>query len=47
MKKIAVIGCGAYMNTGYGCPYFNPEELASLIEEKTSFKVILGSHNYH
>jgi predicted metal-binding protein len=20
MKKVAVIGCGAYMNSGYGCP---------------------------
>ena len=20
MKKVAVIGCGAYMDTGYGCP---------------------------
>lgn len=30
-----------------GCPYFKPEELASLIEEKTSFKVTLGSHHYH
>jgi len=114
MKKVAVIGCGAYMDSGYGCPgewrclkaaalgegkfeepshvvhflkcqcpgrntvpnlgmaakiselkpdrvylssclvnaqpgcpYFKPEALASLIEEKTSFKVSLGTHNYH
>ena len=114
MRKIAVIGCGAYMDSGYGCPgewrclkaaalgegrftepssviaflkcqcpgrstatnlsmaarlselkpdavhlssclvkaepgcpYFKPEELASLIEEKTSLEVILGSHDYH
>ncbi len=20
MKKVAVVGCGAYMNSGYGCP---------------------------
>ena len=20
MKKVAVIGCGAYMDSGYGCP---------------------------
>ena len=20
MKKVAIIGCGAYMNSGYGCP---------------------------
>jgi predicted metal-binding protein len=114
MRKIAVIGCGAYMDSGYGCPgewrclkaaalgegsfseassvvaflkcqcpgrstvanlgmaarlseleldavhlsscltnsrpgcpYFKPEELASLIEEKTSLEVTLGSHDYH
>jgi predicted metal-binding protein len=20
MKKVAIVGCGAYMNSGYGCP---------------------------
>jgi len=30
-----------------GCPYFTPEELASMIESKTGIKVIVGTHNYH
>ena len=114
MKKVALVGCGAYMDSGYGCPgewrclkaaslgegkfeepshvvhflkcqcpgrntvanlgmaakiselepdvvhlssclvnsipgcpYFKAEELAALIEEKTSFKVTLGTHDYH
>jgi predicted metal-binding protein len=114
MKKVAVIGCGAYMETGYGCPgewrclkaaaqgegkfeapehvvqffkchcpgrntvpnlsvaaklsgikpervylssclvnavpgcpYFEPDELASLIREKTGAEVVLGTHDYH
>jgi predicted metal-binding protein len=30
-----------------GCPYFKPEELAKMIEDKTGIKVILGTHDYH
>ena len=114
MKKVAIVGCGAYMESGYGCPgewrclkaaasgegkfeeassvmafvtcecpgrtvipnlgmaaklseikpeliyfsscmanakpscpYFKPEELANMVEEKTGVKVILGTHDYH
>ena len=114
MKKVAVVGCGAYMNSGYGCPgewrclkaasigegsfdepvsvisfvscecpgrtlvptlgmaaklsqikpdaiyfstcmakaqpgcpYVKVEEMAKLVEEKTSVKVVLGTHDYH
>jgi predicted metal-binding protein len=114
MKKIAVVGCGAYMTSGYGCPgewrclkaaalgegkfeepvtvvsllrcecpgrtvvanlgmaaklseikpdaiyfstclaqskpgcpYFAPEELAKIIENKTGIPVVLGTHDYH
>ncbi|MGD9818886.1 MAG: CGGC domain-containing protein [Desulfomonilaceae bacterium] len=114
MKKVAIVGCGAYMESGYGCPgewrclkaassgegkfdepssvtafvtcecpgrtvipnlgmaaklsemkpeliyfsscmanakppcpYFKPEELANMVEEKIGVKVILGTHDYH
>lgn len=114
MKKVAVVGCGSYMESGYGCPgewrclkaaatgegkfeepssvisfvtckcpgrtviptlgmaaklsemkpdvihfsscmanakppcpYFKPEDLASMVEDKTGIKVILGTHDYH
>ncbi|MDR3556855.1 MAG: CGGC domain-containing protein [Syntrophobacteraceae bacterium] len=114
MKKVAVVGCGAYMESGYGCPgewrclkaaalgegkfdepsqvvafvqcecpgrtaapnlgmaaklsgikpdavylssclagakpgcpYATPEELASILQEKTGIPVILGTHDYH
>ncbi len=114
MKKVAVIGCGAYMNSGYGCPgewrclkaaalgegsfdepcqvvafvkcecpgktlmpnlgmaarlseispeaihlssclvnsmpacpYTTPDDMASMIENKTGIKVIKGTHDYH
>ncbi len=30
-----------------GCPFGSADEFASLIEEKTGIKVILGTHNYH
>lgn len=114
MKKIAIIGCGAYMDSGYGCPgewrclkaaalgehsfdkpsqvvaflkckcpgrtivpnlnmamklsetrpdvihlstclatanpgcpYGDTEQFASILENKTGLKVILGTHDYH
>lgn len=114
MKKVAVVGCGAYMKSGYGCPgewrclkaaalgegsfdepstvvsfvacecpgravapnlgmaaklsemkpdeiylssclangkpacpYFKPEDLAKIVENKTGIRVILGTHDYH
>ena len=47
MNKVAVIGCGAYMDNGYGCPYTNPEDMAKALEAKTGVKVIIGTHDYH
>ncbi len=114
MKKVAIIGCGAYMDSGYGCPgewrclkaaalgegefegehqvvsfircecpgrsvannlgmalklseikpdvihlssclvnakpgcpYFTPEDLAKIIENKTGIEVVLKTHEYH
>lgn len=114
MKKVAIVGCGAYMDSGYGCPgewrclkaaalgegtfdepstvvsfvkcecpgrtvipnlgmatklselkpdkiyfssclanakpacpYFKPEELAKMVENKTGVTVVLGTHDYH
>lgn len=114
MKRVAIIGCGAYMDSGYGCPgewrclkaaslgegtfaepstvasfvkcecpgrtvipnlgmatklseiqpdeiyfssclanakpgcpYFDPADLAKMVEEKTGVKVTLGTHDYH
>lgn len=114
MEKIAIVGCGAYMDSGYGCPgewrclkaaalgegsfeqpsqviafircecpgrpmlsnlnmavklggikpdkiylstclaqskpgcpYFAPEELASILEGKTGIPVVYGTHDYH
>ena len=114
MKKVAIVGCGAYMDSGYGCPgewrclkaaalgegdfdeesqviafvkcecpgrslapnlgmamrlseikpevihlssclvnakpgcpYASAEELAQILEDKTSIKVISGTHDYH
>ena len=113
MKNVAIVGCGSYMKSGYGCPgewrclkaasqgegsfdeasavisfvtcecpgrtvapnlgmaaklselkpdtiyfssclasskpecpYFKPEDLAKIVENKTGIKVILGTHNY-
>ncbi len=114
MKKVAVVGCGTYMESGYGCPgewrclkaaalgegtfdepstvvsfvtcecpgravvpnlgmaaklsemkpdkiyfstcltkgqpacpYFTPEELAKIVQDKTGVQVTLGTHDYH
>jgi predicted metal-binding protein len=114
MKKVAIVGCGSYMKSGYGCPgewrclkaaalgegefdepstvvsfvtcecpgravapnlgmaaklsqlkpdvihfstcltkgmpscpYFEPEELAKIVEKKTGIKVVVGTHDYH
>jgi predicted metal-binding protein len=114
MKKAMIIGCGAYMDAGYGCPgewrclnsagegcgtftephqvvgflkcecpgrsvvsnaalmnkqskldadvlhlssclanakpgchYYDPQELAGILEEKLGIPVVLGTHDYH
>ena len=28
------------------CPYFKPEELAKIVENKTGIEVVLGTHDY-
>jgi len=30
-----------------GCPYGDTEQFASILENKTGLKVILGTHDYH
>ncbi len=55
MRKVAVVGCGAYMDSGYGClanakpdcPYGTAEELAKMLEGKTGIQVVIGTHDYH
>lgn len=114
MKKVAIVGCGAYMDSGYGCagewrclkaaalgegnfeephsvtafvkcecpartvapnmgmamkmseikpdiihlstclanakpdcPYTSPQELATILENNTGIKVVMGTHDYH
>jgi len=47
MKKVAVVSCGAYMDSGYGCPYSNAQEMAVILEKKTNIKVVMGTHDYH
>ena len=34
-------------NAKPGCPYFEPTELASMLEAKLGLPVILGTHDYH
>lgn len=29
-----------------GCPYTTPEEMAGMIESKTGFRTVLGTHEY-
>lgn len=43
--KIYLSSCLA--NAMPGCPYNSPEDLATLIKEKTGIDVILGTHDYH
>jgi predicted metal-binding protein len=45
LEKIYLSSC--LVNAKPGCPYFKPEELASLIQEKTGTEVIMGTHDYH
>jgi len=30
-----------------GCPYFDPKEVAGILEKKLGLPVVLGTHNYH
>lgn len=34
-------------NAKPGCPYFEPAELASILEAKLGLPVIMGTHDYH
>ena len=47
MQKVAIVGCGAYMDSGYGCPYGSAEDMARILKNKTDINVVLGTHEYH
>lgn len=34
-------------NAKPGCPYFEPSELAAVLEKKLGVPVVLGTHDYH
>jgi predicted metal-binding protein len=34
-------------NAKPGCPYSSAQEMATLLENKTGIKVVLGTHDYH
>jgi predicted metal-binding protein len=43
--KIYLSSC--FANAKPGCPYNDPEEIATMIENKTGIEVVLGTHDYH
>lgn len=43
----AVYLSSCLVNAKPGCPYFEPAELASMLETKLGLPVILGTHDYH
>ena len=45
-KPDAVKLASCLVNAKPACPYFQPEELAAIIQEKTGVPVELGTHTY-
>lgn len=47
MKPEVIYLSSCMANAKPGCPYAKPEEMATLLQEKTGIPVVLGTHNYH
>ena len=47
MKPDAIYFSSCLANAKPACPYFQPAELAAIVEKATGVPVTLGTHDYH